>query len=91
MCSRLSAGGHMQSASYFRQKAEQCRRVAASVLTHNDVTAASLTALAAEFDAAAAVIDGRSASAELIGYGDDLPPDRARIASIRMGTPVQSN
>jgi hypothetical protein len=67
----------METASYFREKAEQCRRMAASILTRNDVTATSLAALALEFDAAAAVIDARTAAAQVIGYGDDVPPDTA--------------
>jgi hypothetical protein len=65
----------MESASYFREKAEQCRRLAVGILTRNDPTAVSLAALAVEFDAAAMVIEARTAAAQSIGYGDDVPPD----------------
>ena len=65
----------MESASYFREKAEQCRRLAACIFTRNDPTATSLGALAVEFDAAAVAIDARTAAAQAIGYGDDVPPD----------------
>jgi hypothetical protein len=65
----------MESASSFREKAEQCRRLAVCILTRNDPTATSLRALAIEFDAAASVIDARTAAALAIGYGDDIPPD----------------
>ncbi len=72
----------METASYFREKAEQCRRLAGCILTRNDPTAASLGALAVEFDAAAAVIDARTAAARAIGYGDDVPPDETpRVAN----------
>jgi hypothetical protein len=64
----------MESASYFREKAEQCRRLAAAILTRNDPTAVSLAALSVEFDPAAAVIEARTAAAQTIGYGDDVPP-----------------
>ncbi len=53
----------METASDLRAKAEQCRRMAAHILTRNDATAASLQALAIEFDAEAAVIDARTAAA----------------------------
>ena len=63
----------VESASYFREKAEQCRRLAGWILTPHDPTAASLRALSVEFDAAAAVLDARTAAAQSIGYGDDVP------------------
>jgi hypothetical protein len=65
----------MESASYFREKAEQCRRLSGCILGGNDPTSAALNALAIEFDAAAATIEARTAAAELIGYGDDVPRD----------------
>ena len=64
----------METASYFREKAVQCRRLALCIGRQNDPTAASLEALAIEFDAAATVIDARTAAALAIGYGDDMPP-----------------
>ena len=53
----------MESASYFREMAEQCRRLAVSILAHYDPTRAGLCALAVEFDAAAAVLEARTADA----------------------------
>jgi hypothetical protein len=65
----------LETASYFHEKAEQCRRLATCILTRNDLTAASLNALAVEFDAAAAAIEARTAAAQVIGYGGEIPPD----------------
>jgi hypothetical protein len=76
----------MESASYFREKAEQCRRLADCILTRNDPTAVSLAALAVEFDAAATVIEARTAAAQLIGYGDDVPPE-GRVVGDGLGAP----
>jgi hypothetical protein len=71
----------MESAGYFRERAEQCRRLARGIVTRNDPIAVSLAALAREFDAAAAAIEAKVAAAHAIGYGDDFPP----------GGPVVSN
>jgi hypothetical protein len=71
----------LESASYFREKAEQCRRLSRCIGRLNDPTANSLKALAIEFDAAAAVVDARIAAALVIGHGDALPPDETpRVA-----------
>ena len=40
----------MESSAYFFDKAEQCRRLAASIVSHNDPSIATLHALAAEFE-----------------------------------------
>jgi hypothetical protein len=79
----------MESASYFREKAEQCRRLAAG-LTRNDPTALSLNALAVEFNAAAAVIEARTAAAHAIGYGDDVAPE-GRVVGNGESDPKISN
>ena len=71
----------MEGASYFREKAEQCRRLAACILARNDPTVVSLNALAVEFDAAAAVIEARTVAAHAIGYGDDVSTDGARAGT----------
>jgi hypothetical protein len=63
----------METAGYFREKAEQCRWLAACIPTRNDPTASSLNALASEFDAAAAAIDARTATALAIGCATDIP------------------
>ncbi len=60
------------NASYFREKAEQCRRLANAILSRNDPTQVSLQAMAAEFDAQAAAIEASVATAHVIGYGDDV-------------------
>jgi hypothetical protein len=65
----------LESASYFREKAEQCRRLSRCIGRLDDPTADSLKALAIEFDAAAAVVDARIAAAQAIGYGDGVLPD----------------
>jgi hypothetical protein len=57
----------VQSASYFREKAEQCRRLAQAILSRNDPTQASLLVLAAEFDAQAAAIEASVATAHIMG------------------------
>ena len=47
----------MSSAAYFRQKAEQCRRLASAIVTEKDPAIAGLYALSAEFDARAAIFE----------------------------------
>lgn len=64
------------TASYFREKAEQCRRLARAILSRNDPTQASLAAMAVEFDAQAAAIEASVATAHVIGYGDDVTEAR---------------
>jgi len=68
----------VQSASYFREKANQCRRLAACLLVRDDPTAVALKALGIEFDAAAAAVDAREAAAQAIGYGESVPPETLR-------------
>jgi hypothetical protein len=65
-----------QNAAYFREKAEQCRRLARSILSRNDPTQASLIAMAAEFDAQATAIEATVATAHVIGFGDDVSKAR---------------
>jgi len=43
----------METVSYLRRKAEQCRRLAAEFLDQNDPAVKNLIALAADFDARA--------------------------------------
>jgi hypothetical protein len=74
----------MQTAHYFRQKAEQCRRLAASILAPNDLTAVGLNALAVEFDSQAALIEAETSAAKTIGYGAD--EDRPTPANDGDGT-----
>ena len=69
----------METANYFREKAEQCRRFSLCIATRNDPTAISLKALATEFDAAAAVIEARTVAAQAIGHGDDIRPAEAPL------------
>jgi hypothetical protein len=69
------AGGIWKPLAISAKRRSNVAALAACILSRNDVTAASLTALAIEFDAAAAVIDARTAAAQVIGYGDDIPPD----------------
>jgi hypothetical protein len=62
----------MATAVYFRQKAEQCRRLAGAITGRNDLTGVSLMALSVEFDAKAAALEAETAAAMTIGYGDDI-------------------
>lgn len=50
----------VQSATYFRGKAEQCRRLARSVATRTDPAVTVLETMAAEFDASAARSDEKA-------------------------------
>ncbi len=45
----------MEDEAYFRQKAAQCRRLAASVMNQNDKAVATLMAMAHDFEARAAL------------------------------------
>jgi hypothetical protein len=48
---KLKGAGKLEpDAHYFRQRADHCRRLARSIYLLNDPTAASLFALAVEFD-----------------------------------------
>jgi hypothetical protein len=53
----------METAAYFREKAERCRRLAAGIPTRNDPAKEALLALAREFDLQAAAMEARSATA----------------------------
>jgi hypothetical protein len=46
----------MEDAEYFRHKAEQCRRLATSIVNQNDPAVARLMALAVEFEAKAVAL-----------------------------------
>ena len=53
----------MTNAVYFRQKAEQCHRLADGILTPDDPASASLHALGVEFDARAAALEAATTAA----------------------------
>ena len=55
-----------ETAEYFRQKAEQCRRLAAAVANQRDPVVANLLALAVEFEAKAVALTAEEASAKQI-------------------------
>jgi len=57
--------------AYFREKAAQCRRLAANIA--GDPTAEALLRLAEEFDAKAAAQVARERTALAIGDGDAKP------------------
>ena len=61
----------MEDAEYFRHKAEQCRRLATSIVNQSDPAVARLMALAVEFEAKAVALTAEEASAAQI---DQLPP-----------------
>jgi hypothetical protein len=55
---KLQTAGMLElDAHYFREKADRCRRLARSIFLRNDPTAASLYALATEFDDRAARLE----------------------------------
>jgi hypothetical protein len=62
----------MSTAVYFRQKAEQCRRLASGIMARNDPTSDALIALSVEFDSKAHALEAEAKAAVLIGYGDDV-------------------
>jgi hypothetical protein len=59
------------TADYFRQKAEQCRRLADAVPNQKDPVVASLLALAVEFEAKAVALTAEAASEKQI---DQITP-----------------
>lgn len=61
----------MPNAIYFRQKAEQCRRLSKSLMS-TDSAAISLNALAVEFDAQGAALEAEAKAALTMGFGDDI-------------------
>ena len=63
----------MENADYCRGKATRCRRLASSFTAERDPTAARLRAMAAEFDAAAAAIEARTAAALSLDENGYLP------------------
>jgi len=58
----------VENAAYFRQRAERCRRLAASIFILNDPTKEALLALSREFDVKAA-----AATAHQIRHGYTVP------------------
>ena len=62
----------MFSAAYFRQKAEQFRKIANAMAPGSNDAKASLQVLAAEFDSHAATIDVERATNALIGLRQGL-------------------
>jgi hypothetical protein len=52
----------MEDADYFRQKAEQCRRLASGLHNQRDPAVASLLALAVEFESKAVALTAEEAS-----------------------------
>ena len=70
-----SAGGvvpNTEDADYFREKAAQCRRLAAAVADQDDPAVAALLALAVEFEAKAVAMTAEDASAKQV---DLLAPE----------------
>ena len=61
-----------EDADYFREKAAQCRRLAAAVSDQHDPAVAALLALAVEFEAKAVAMTAEDASAKQV---DLLAPE----------------
>ena len=66
-------GERMEDADYFRQKAEQCRRLANGLFDQDDPAVASLLALAVEFEAKAVALTAEEASAKQIDQTSPEP------------------
>jgi hypothetical protein len=66
---------------YFRDKAAQCRRLAANIV--GDPTAEALLSLAEEFEAKAAAQVARERAALAIGVGDEAAPAKPKRARRR--------
>jgi|HubBroStandDraft_6_1064221.scaffolds.fasta_scaffold2859144_2 hypothetical protein len=66
----------MATAQYFRQKAEQCRRLANGVGNQKDPVVANLLALAVEFEARAVVLAAEEASAKQLEQTAPDPNDK---------------
>ena len=67
--------------AYFREKAAQCRRLAANI--PGDPTAEALLRLGEEFEARAAAQVARERAALAIGVGDGTAPAKPRKARRR--------
>jgi hypothetical protein len=57
-----------EDADYFREKAAQCRRLAAAITNQNDPAVAALLALAVEFEAKAVAMTAEDASAKEVDF-----------------------
>jgi hypothetical protein len=57
-----------EDADYFREKAAQCRRLAAAITHQNDPAVAALLALAVEFEAKAVALTAEDASAKEVDF-----------------------
>ena len=60
----------IDTADYFRQKAEQCRRLADMLPNNKDPIVAGLLALAVEFEARAVALGAQEASEAQIGAAE---------------------
>lgn len=67
----------MENGDYFRQKAEQCRRLAGAVSNPRDPVVANLLALAVEFEAKAVAVAAEEASAKQMEQVAPEPKGRA--------------
>jgi len=61
-----------ETADYFRQKAAQCRRLSAAIISQKDPAVAALLALAVEFEAKAVALTAEEASTKQV---DQMAPE----------------
>lgn len=66
----------METADYFRQKAEQCRRLAKAVVNSNDPVVANLLALAVEFESKAVALTAEQATEKQVEQTTPEPRGR---------------
>jgi len=62
-----------ETADYFRQKAEQCRRLAAQIPNQHDPMVTSLLAMAVEFEAKAVALTAQEVSERQTDTVEDKP------------------
>jgi hypothetical protein len=68
----------VSSAAYFRKKAAQCRRLAASLVNQDDPAAKVLYALADEFEVQAQTSAAREKAARDISPADAVAPKKPK-------------
>ena len=66
-----------ETADYYRQKAEQCRRMAGMIMHQNDPVVANLMALAVEFEAKAVALTAEQTTEAQLKTPDPHGPDRS--------------
>ena len=80
-----------ESATYFMEKAAQCRRLANGLPNYNVNARKALIALAEEFEAKAKAAIAQTRTAEEICVGDEVAPMIGNVASEANVDPADRN